>query len=180
MACRRHSHIVGDRIVSQWLCVRVHKINAVNKSKSKWTADDRTANKPGWKKWEIIVSPGLPSEFLTGDTGAVTDAHGRLQISSHYLQEKLAHYANSCIILPRHLLILRSASAINFMRYSLRLYKTVICRLRAEFRRSSVMWCDTNPLISSYSSSNLLACVLTSYQLEQKITFPFIVRSPDP
>lgn len=44
---------------------------------------------PAEKKLEIIVSPGLPSEFLTGDTGAVTDAHGRLQISSHYLQREI-------------------------------------------------------------------------------------------
>lgn len=30
--------------------VRVHEINAANKSKSKWTANDRTVNKPAWKK----------------------------------------------------------------------------------------------------------------------------------
>lgn len=166
MACRRHSHIACDRIVSQCVhvCVCVHKINAVNKSKSKWTADDRKRIN---KKWQIIVSLGLPSEFLTGEQGLWQMLIGDCKSALTIYKEKLAHYANSCIILPRHLLIFTKWFGDYFIRYSLRLYKDsdLHCRHRAEFRRSSGMWCETHPLISAYSSSDPLACALTFYWL---------------
>jgi len=157
-------------------CVSLHKINAVNKSKSKWTLADRK-----WinKKWQIIVSLGLPSEFLTWEQGLWQMLMGDCKSALTIYKEKLAHYANSCIILPRHLLILRSGSAINFIRYSLRLYKDsdLHCRHRAEFRRSSVMWCETHPFIGAYlkwSSGLCTSILLTVNRAENRST----VRSP--
>lgn len=105
-----------------------------------WMTEQRI-NLPG-KKWQIIVSLGLPSEFLTGVQGLWQMLMGDCKSALTIYKEKLAHYANSCIILPRHLLILRSASAINFIRYSLRLYKDsdlqAPCRVQEKF--SHVMW----------------------------------------